>query len=86
MSISRVFGPTGGSGIAILSFANLSSQINNSNQIFELNPYKKGVLIVYYNGLSQPLDIDIIQTSNSTFRTTFVPQTGSSLFVYFQPL
>jgi hypothetical protein len=86
MSISRVFGPSGGSGIAILAFVDLSSQIDNSNQIFTLPPFKKGVLIVYYNGLGQRIGTEITETSNTTFTTTFVAQTGSSLFVYYQPL
>ena len=86
MSISRVFGPSGGSGIAILAFVDLSSQINNSNQIFTLPPFKKGVLIVYYNGLGQRLGDEISETSNTTFSTSFVAQTGSSRFAYYQPL
>mgnify|MGYP003134161183 CR=1 FL=1 len=84
--ISSVFSRNGGSGARAYEMVDLSNQINNSNQNFTLKPFRRGTILVFYNGLAQRTGSEIIEISRSEFRTSFVPSTGSILLVFFQPL
>ena len=86
MSIASVFNSSGGSGISSLKMVDCTSQIDNYTQNFTIEPFATGTLIVFYNGIAQRLGDEITETSNSTFSTSFIPQTNSILFVFFQPL
>ena len=86
MAIASVFNSSGGAGIPSLKMMDLSSQIDNSNQLFVIEPYQRGTLIVYFNGIAQRLGYEITQNSSSTFSTSFIPRTDSILFVFFQPI
>lgn len=84
--IARVFGPSGGSGGLFMESVDLSDQIDSSTQIFTLSPFRRGSLLVFYNGIAQRNGVEIIEQSNSQFRTDFIPTTGSTLLVFYQPL
>jgi hypothetical protein len=62
--------------------ANLSSQIDGQTQTFTVSEsYKSGSLRVYYNGIRQIIDVTFSEVSNTTFSTTFTPQTGEYLAI-----
>ena len=85
MNISRVYSATGGSGRPVLLMLDISNQITGSAQIFTIKPYKRASLIVIHNGLIQ-LASDITGLNATQFRTSFIPQLGSSLAVIIQPI
>ncbi len=84
--IARVFDSSGSSGRLTFQMIDVSSQIDNNTRNFVLPTFKKGSLLVFYNGLAQRLGSEIVELSNTTFQTSFVPPTGTSLLVFYQPL
>lgn len=83
--IASVFSSSGGSGQNAYVMKIISDQIDNTTRNFVLKPFRSGSLLVFYNGLAQSPN-EIVELSNSSFQTTFVPSTGSTLLVFYQPL
>ena len=62
--------------------ANLTGQIDGQATTFTVpEAYKAGTLRVYYNGIRQIVDVTFSETTNTTFTTTFTPQTGDHIAV-----
>ena len=65
-----------------LKQANLSSQINGSNQNFTIpESIKSGSLRVYWNGLRQVSSNTYSELTSTTFSTTFTPVNGDFIVV-----
>ncbi len=65
-------------------FVNLdiSSQCTGTNINFQIKPFQRNTLMVFWNGILQSAnEITILNSSN--FRTSFVPESSDSLRVYF---
>jgi len=84
--ISNVFTRNGGSNGRSFDMIDLSDQIDNSRRIFTLKAFRRGSILVFLNGLAQRNGVEITELSRSTFQTSFVPSTGSTLLVFYQPL
>ena len=65
-----------------LKQANLTGQINGSNQNFTIpESIKSGSLRVYWNGLRQVSSNTYSELTSTTFSTTFIPVSGDFLIV-----
>ena len=84
--IADVFSAGGGSGGLLFEMKDITDQINNITQNFVLPTFRSGSLLVFYNGMAQRNGTEIIEQSNTTFQTTFIPTTGTTLLVFYQPL
>ena len=84
--ISNVFTRNGGLNGRSFDMIDLSDQIDNSRRIFTLKAFRRGSILVFLNGLAKIYGVEIIELSRSTFQTSFVPSTGSTLLVFYQPL
>lgn len=84
MPVASPFEPVGGGSVA-LEHQDLSSQCDGSTQSFTVSSaYQTGSLQVYWNGLLQ-LSTDIVETSVTTFTTSFTPASDDNLVVIYQP-
>ena len=61
----------------------ISSQITGTNNEFEIKPFQKGSLCVYWNGMLQRVGNEITLLSSTRFRTSFVPETSDTLHVIY---
>ena len=61
----------------------ISSQITGTNNEFQIKPFQKGTLCVYWNGILQRVGNEITLLSSTRFRTSFVPETSDTLHVIY---
>lgn len=61
----------------------ISSQITGTNNEFQIKPFQKGTLCVYWNGILQRVGNEITLLSSTQFRTSFVPETSDTLHVIY---
>ena len=61
----------------------ISSQITGTNNEFQIKPFQKGTLLVYWNGILQRVGNEITLLSSTRFRTSFVPETSDTLHVIY---
>ena len=60
----------------------LSEQIDGNTIVFSLSAYKNTTLMVFWNGVRQSLS-EITLTSDTSFSTSFVAESGDSLIATF---
>lgn len=73
---------SGGGGGDDMKKANLTSQIDGSNQVFTVpEVYTSGSLRVYYNGVRQVLNSTYSETTTTTFTLTFTPISGDFITI-----
>lgn len=74
------------SGGAGLSKENLTNQINGVRTQFTISEQIQiGSLRVYWNGVRQVETSTFSENTQTTFTTTFVPQTGETIVVEYIP-
>ena len=61
----------------------ISYQITGTNNEFQIKPFQKGTLCVYWNGILQRVGNEITPLSSIRFRTSFVPETSDTLHVIY---
>ena len=61
----------------------ISTQCTGTNNEFEIKPFQKKTLMVFWNGVLQRIGNEITLLSNSKFRTTFTPESSDSLHVIY---
>ena len=62
--------------------ANLTAQIDGSNQIFTVpEAYAANSLRVYYNGIRQVKDVSYTETNTTTFTVSFTPISGEYITI-----
>lgn len=62
-----------------LNKQDLSSECDGSTTTFTVSSaYKAGTIEVYWNGLQQT-SVEVTESSDTTFTTTFTPQSGDNL-------
>lgn len=70
------------SGGGNMQKANLTSQIDGSNQVFTVpEVYSSGSLRVYWNGIRQIITVSFTETTSTTFTTQFIAQNGDYLTI-----
>ena len=72
---------SGGGGEEVKK-ANLSGQIDGSNQSFTVpEAYVSNSLRVYYNGVRQVKDVSYTETNTTTFTVSFTPVSGEYITI-----
>ena len=67
------------SGTVDLKKEDLSSDCDGSTTSFTVSSaYKAGTIEVYWNGLQQT-SVEVTESSDTTFTTTFTPESGDNL-------
>lgn len=62
--------------------ANLTGQIDGSNQVFTVpETYVSNSLRVYYNGIRQVKDVSYTETNTTTFTVSFTPVSGEYITI-----
>ena len=61
---------------------NISDQCSGLNNLFQIKPFQKGTLMLFWNGILQS-ENEVTLINKSTFRTSFVPESTDSLLVHF---
>lgn len=69
-----------------LTQEDLSAQVDGSATIFTTTrSFLAGVIFIYVNGVLQRLGVEASVSSDTTFTLVDAPQTGSVLYVVYQP-
>lgn len=72
---------SGGGGEEVKK-ANLTAQIDGSNQVFIVpETYNSNSLRVYYNGVRQVKDVSYTETNTTTFTLSFTPVSGEYITI-----
>lgn len=62
--------------------ANLTGQVDGSNQVFIVpETYVSNSLRVYYNGIRQVKDVSYTETNTTTFTLSFTPASGEYITI-----
>ena len=61
----------------------ISNQCTGLRQVFSCKPFQKSSLMVFWNGIVQRIGSEITILNNSTFQTSFVPESTDTLYIIF---